>query len=41
MENVLVTKQKRYGAYTEGRRGGYRILKKDVEKYIRQKLRGK
>jgi len=31
-------RDKKIRAYTEGRRGGYRILKKDVENYIKQKF---
>jgi len=29
---------KKLRAYREGRRGGYRILKEDINKYIKQKL---
>ena len=31
-------RDKKIRAYTEGRRGGYRILKQDVENYIKQKF---
>jgi len=31
-------RDKKIRAYTEGRRGGYRILKKDVENYIKKKF---
>ena len=30
---------KKLRAYREGRRGGYRILKKDIAKYIKYKLK--
>lgn len=30
---------KRLRAYKEGRRGGYRILKEDLLKYVKQKLK--
>ncbi|MBL8013949.1 MAG: excisionase family DNA-binding protein [Candidatus Omnitrophica bacterium] len=32
-------RQKKIRAYQEGRRGGYRILKEDVDKYIKVKLK--
>ena len=32
---------KKLRAYREGRRGGYRILKADVKKYIQQKLKSR
>ncbi len=32
---------KKLRAYREGRRGGYRILKADVKKYIKQKLKSR
>ena len=32
-------RQKKLRAYQEGRRGGYRILKEDVDKYINIKLK--
>ncbi|MFA5117429.1 MAG: helix-turn-helix domain-containing protein [Candidatus Omnitrophota bacterium] len=31
---------KKIRAYKEGRRGGYRMLKEDIKKYIAQKLKG-
>lgn len=30
---------KKLRAYREGRRGGYRLLKEDINKYIEQKLK--
>ncbi|MFA5038646.1 MAG: helix-turn-helix domain-containing protein [Candidatus Omnitrophota bacterium] len=35
----LLIRQKKLRAYQEGRRGGYRILQKDVDKYIKMKLK--
>ncbi|MBF0522566.1 MAG: helix-turn-helix domain-containing protein [Candidatus Omnitrophica bacterium] len=31
-------RDKKIRAYKEGRRGGYRVLKEDVDKYIEEKL---
>ena len=31
-------RRKKLRAYKEGRRGGYRVLKEDISKYIKQKL---
>ena len=34
-------RSKKLRAYREGRRGGYRILKTDIKKYINQKLKSR
>lgn len=34
----LLIRKKKLRAYEEGRRGGYRILKKDINEYIKNKL---
>ncbi len=33
-------RKKKLRAYQEGRRGGYRILRRDMDRYIRSKLGG-
>jgi excisionase family DNA binding protein len=33
-----IIRKKKMRAYKEGRRGGYRVLKKDLTKYVKQKL---